>query len=401
MKSLIEFISPQEEIYTLHIQEKSKRGILTEVHIADIHFGSFDPAEQYKILREQFLERIVSFDFDILSIDGDLFDHKFMSNSDVIMYATNFFNDVVEICKSKNATLVLIHGTTYHDSFQFKMFYHYLQNKDLDLRIIENTKFEYIKGAKILCIPEQYGMGEDYYNHFLFESGLYDSVFMHGTIHGAVYQAKGQESGINSDKAPTFTIDDFGLCRGPILSGHVHNPGCFNSYFYYCGSPYRWKFGEEQDKGFLVVLHNLDTQEHYTHFETIESFRYDTINLDDMIDRDPKEIIKYINDIKEQKGIDFIRIEFSKEPSEDESGNLEILKNYYKSNSSVKLKIENFNNKNIVKVNADLLDKYKEYDYILDKSLSEYDILTRYINQQKGYEYITVDELKEIISETF
>jgi len=145
----------------------------------------------------------------------------------------------------------------------------------------------------------------------------------------------------------------------------------------------------------------LDTQEHYTHLETIESFRYDTINLDDMIDRDPKEIIKYINDVKEQKGINFIRVEFSKEPDENEIGNLEILRNYYKSNSNVKLKIENFNKKNIVKANEELLDKYKEYDYILDKSLSEYDILTRYINQQKGYEYISVEELKEIISETF
>ena len=41
--------------------------------------------------------------------------------------------------------------------------------------------------------------------------------------------------------------------------------------------------------------------------------------------------------------------------------------------------------------------KYSGYDYILDDNLSPEDKLTRYINQEIGYEYITVDELKQII----
>ena len=57
----------------------------------------------------------------------------------------------------------------------------------LDLRIVENIRFEYIKGMKILCIPELYGLDEDIYRQFLFFSGLYDMCFMHGTIKGAIY----------------------------------------------------------------------------------------------------------------------------------------------------------------------------------------------------------------------
>ena len=34
---------------------------LIEVHIADIHFGAFDPSEQYKILKEQFISKLYDF----------------------------------------------------------------------------------------------------------------------------------------------------------------------------------------------------------------------------------------------------------------------------------------------------------------------------------------------------
>lgn len=67
--------------------------------------------------------------------------------------------------------------------------------------------------------------------------------FMHGTIEGAIYRDMVGQSRL-------FTIDDFINCRGPIISGHVHTGGCFNSYFYYTGSPLRWKYGEEETKGF-------------------------------------------------------------------------------------------------------------------------------------------------------
>ena len=41
--------------------------------------------------------------------------------------------------------------------------------------------------------------------------------------------------------------------------------------------------------------------------------------------------------------------------------------------------------------------KYSGYDYILDDNLSPEDKLTKYINQEMGYTYITVDELKKVI----
>ena len=73
-----------------------KRGTLIEVHLADLHFGAFNPADQYRILMEQFYNKIYTMPrIDIISIDGDIFDHKVMCNSDAALYATKFIGSLV------------------------------------------------------------------------------------------------------------------------------------------------------------------------------------------------------------------------------------------------------------------------------------------------------------------
>ena len=81
---------------------------LIEIHTADLHFGAMDPKVQYDILMEQMVNKIRDLQFDVFFINGDIFHHKFMSNSDTIMYASLFIDEVVRLCMSKNATLVLL-----------------------------------------------------------------------------------------------------------------------------------------------------------------------------------------------------------------------------------------------------------------------------------------------------
>lgn len=364
--------------------------MFVEAHIADIHFGAMNPQIQYKILKEQFLNKISNLNkLDIVSINGDIFHHKFMANSDAVMYACYFIENLINICKNKNSTLLIIAGTYEHDADQLKLFYPYTNGNNGDIRIIEEVQFEYIKGKKVLIIPELYGKGKQYYSHYLFNSGFYDSVYMHGTYKNSIYGKT--EEDLNSEREPVFDINDFENCKGPIISGHVHTPGCFDRYFYYCGCPYRWRFGEEEEKGFIILLHNIQTREHYIHFEPIKSFRYDTINLDTMIDEDPTKIIKYIKNLQDQ-GIDNIRIQITKN-NED---NLNILRTYYRSNNNIKIE-SNFKNNKVIEDTKILSDKYKQYDYLLDKSSSPEEKLTKYINQNKGYIYITSDDLIDIL----
>lgn len=364
------------------------RGYLTEVLIADLHFSAFDPNIQYKILEEQFLKEINELPrIDIISILGDIFDHKLMANSDGIMMAIKFVDNVINIARVKNATVVLLAGTLSHDSNQLKLFYHYMADPTVDVRVVTTIGFEMIKGAKILCIPELYGLDESVYRQYLFGSGYYDSVYIHGTFKGAVY-------GDNVGNGRLFNIHDFCNCRGPIISGHVHNAGCFNGYYYYCGCPYRWKFGEEQDKGFIILLHDLDSGAHYVHFNKIESFRYDTILLDDLINNDAQSTIEYINNLKYNQGIDFIKVRFKTPIS---GANKTIINNYYRNNQQTT--VEFLDSSEIEKQKMQESIKNSEYDFLLNDGLTEYEKFVAYVNYKEQSQFITVEQLRSLLED--
>lgn len=375
--------------YKFDIERRTTRGVLSMVHLCDLHFGVIDPKEEYDILEEQILKKIEQMPIlDIISINGDLFHRKYMSNTGPILYASLFISRIREIAIKKKSTVILIAGTREHDAGQLQLFYHYLNDPEFDIRIVETIQFEYVKGSKILCIPELYSVDENIYKNFLWDSGLYDMCFMHGTIKGSVY-------GDNAGQSRLFSINDFGNCLGPIISGHVHVAGCFEKYFYYGGSPIRWKFGEEQEKGFLIVLYDLDSRYHYTHLMPVYSFRYDTVNIDDLMNNDPKDVIEYINNLKEKENIDYIRIEFSEKFPSD---NIELLKAYYQTNGKVKMKLNR--SKSSIETNSIDTKKYDEYSYMFDKNLSPYDILARYINEQENAVLITGDQIKELLQDS-
>lgn len=371
------------------INRREERGVLSEIHLADLHFGSIDPKTQYDILKREVIDELYKIPIiDIIFIEGDLYERKYTTDSEPILYASMFMADIRLVAISKKATVVIISGTEYHDAGQLNMFYHYLEDPVFDIRIIENIRFEYIKGAKILCIPELYGIGEDTYQKFLFESGVYDQCIMHGTIEGAIY-------GNNVNKrGRLFDINDFGNCRGPIISGHVHVAGCFNSHFYYTGSPIRYKFGEEQEKGFMLIYYNLDTCDYYPHLVPIKSFKYDTINIDELISQDPKDVIVYINKLKEEDNIDYLRVTYGKEV---QSESIAVIREYYKNNGRIKIKLNEEKEK--LRTEVGDIDSYKEYDYLFDITISPYDKLARYINEQEECQFISGDEIKKLMEE--
>ena len=365
------------------------RGTLIQAHIADLHFGAFNPQQQFNILKEQVLSKLWLIPkLDIIVIDGDIFDHKVMSNSDATMYACSFVDQLVNIARAKNSTLVILHGTYSHDYDQLKIFYHYMQDKTVDVRVITNIQFEYIKGAKILCIPELYGLDESIYRHMFFESGWYDEAFVHGTFKGAVY-------GDNLGNGRLLTPEDFKYCKGVVIAGHVHKSGCFNGFFYYCGCPYRWKFGEEEEKGFLLLAHDLDTQIHHVQFEPITSFRYDTIYLDTLVSEDPKKIIDYINRLKVEQGIDFIKVRFR---IPIPGYNRTIINNYYRNNSNTFVEFMDIKDVEEQK-REEQIKQNSQYNYLMDKGISDFERFVRYVNESEGCEFITVQKLTEILNE--
>ena len=366
------------------------RGQLVEIHLADLHFGAFNPKTQYELLMEQFFSKISLLPkIDIISIDGDLFDHKVMANSDTVMYASKFVDQLVNLCRAKNATLVILSGTYSHDFDQLKLFYHYMDNSSnlgVDVRIITTIKFEVIKGARILMIPELNDLDESIYQEFLFHSGWYDEAFVHGTFEGAVY------GNITTGNSRLFTAHDFLYCTGVVISGHVHKSGCFQGFYYYCGSPYRWKFGEEEEKGFLILLHDLDTRLHYVSFNPIDSFRYITIYLDELVSEDPKKICDYINQRRIQDHIDFIKVRFRVPIS---GYNKTVINNYYRNNPTTFVEFLDKEEAEKKRLEDTVLNT--EFSYLTDSSISDFERFVKYVNDKEGHQFITVERLTELL----
>lgn len=359
---------------------------LIQIHIADIHFGSINPETQYNILREQFLNQISTIHFDILSIDGDLFDRKFMANSAPIYFATRFVYECIELCKANNAAFILISGTESHDAGQLSLFRDLPLYNSTEIYIIESPQFVYTHGVKILCIPEESGKGEEYYNTFLRET--YDMCFLHGTIEGGVYGANHQD--LNA-RRPVFGLSAFSGCMGPIVAGHVHKAMCLNGYMYYVSNPIRYKFGEEEEKGYGILLSNHSG--HYYKFMPIESFRYITIDINTLNTIDPDEIVNQINKLQ-ASGIDHIKLVANNGvPGMVE----EALNKYYMQNPTIKLDIRKEKPEVRVDTTIEILNKYKGLEFLLDPNINEYEKLSRFVEHGLGRPFITADELKQLI----
>lgn len=373
----------------------TKRGISMQAHISDLHFGKIDPKVEFNILKEQFIDRIKDLPLDCISIDGDFFDRLFMSNTDTTLYANLFFKELYNVCKNNakrgiHTVLILILGTKNHDADQLRLFYPYLEDKEVDLRIVETIQFQYINGCRVLCIPELYNVTNDEYSKVLYESGAYDMVFMHGSIEGAIYDNKMGESKI-------FSPSDFSCCMGPVVAGHVHTGPAVHGFCYYNGSPIRWNFGEEETKGFQLVLYDMDTRYYYIHKEPVHSFRYDTISIDDIIMTDPQKVISYINDLREKEGIDYIRLKCIS--NYDTQDALNIIKEYYRTDKTVKFKFDKEMSPDEKSFDQQTVEMYDKYSYLFDKSISTYEIFARFINDNQSDIIVTADDIIDALKE--
>ena len=362
---------------------------LISAHISDLHFGAMDPKRQYDFLKDQFIDKLINLPrLDLICINGDLFDRKFMTNSDVVMYASMFIADIINICRMKQATFILLQGTMSHDANQVKIYLHYMYQSDIDVRIVTNIRFEMVKGIRILCIPELYGIDEEYYQDILFNSDFYDMCIMHGTIKGAVY-------GDNVGQGRLFTMQDFLNCKGPIISGHIHKADTFYNHFYYCGSPYRWRFDDDCFKGFILMSYNSYSRQYYIDYEEIISDNYKTITMDQLINNDPIDTINYIKQLKASEGIDYIKIKFSNQIL---ASNKITINNSFRTDSTVSLEFFSQEKEIARQAEEKIKEEGTKFAFLLDQNLTDEQKFVMWVNYLKQDEkYLTVEELEDIL----
>lgn len=365
-----------------------EKKLVKQLHISDIHFGAMDPEYQYNILKNNFIKELYNDKYDLVCINGDLFHKTYMAGSKVIYYTMKFMDDLVNYCEKNNTTLILLQGTNSHDGNQLQLFYHYSNRVNLDLRIIRDCCIIEAKGLRILCIPEMYNMGEDYYLKLLNQYS--DLAICHCVLGDLLPMAKINSQGLNSH-APIFDIEHFRNVN-LVMSGHIHNPLHIGN-FYYCGSPYSWIFGEELIKGFYKV-YQYNTGQYSLEFIPIEdSKKYITINIDSKIlTNDPDDIVKYIKEYIND--YDNYRIEITV-ATPNIVNKIKILRKFFGNIKNIKLKVNNIDK--FEEVKKDGIEEMNDaYSFLLNSNFTPFEIISKFILREFK-QALDANEIENII----
>ena len=371
------------------------------VMIADIHFGALPVERLYNEL-EIFLDFIEKKSLDFIIILGDWFDKKINLNSKDAKYSTVFFERICQICVDNSIKLRIIQGTESHDNSQLEVLEILAKNKPVDFKVFyEVEEEELFPDFNVLYVPEEYiNSIDEKYGKYM--NKKYDMIFGHGMIQEVKFAALIQSSETTMKKAPIFKSKMLcDMCYGPIFFGHIHTKDIFNDRLYYVGSYSRWKFGEEEDKGFYYVKYENDTKEFEAKFIVNDkAMKYDTIEIYEkesgFYKLNTENQIKYIQNLIQSFEYDFLRLQFYI-PQGYENENLLInminesfgkyknLKLDFKVNSKIKSKREVEEKINL------LLDKY---GFIFDNKIDTYTKINKFILEKYNKD-ISVEKIKE------
>ena len=371
------------------------------VMIADIHFGALPVERLYNEL-EIFLDFIEKKSLDFIVILGDWFDKKINLNSKDAKYSTVFFERICQICIDNDIKLRIIQGTESHDNSQLEVLEILAKNKPVDFKVFyEVEEEELFPDFNVLYVPEEYiNSIDEKYGKYM--NKKYDMIFGHGMIQEVKFAALIQSSETTMKKAPIFKSKMLcDMCYGPIFFGHIHTKDIFNDRLYYVGSYSRWKFGEEEDKGFYYVKYENDTKEFEAKFiVNNKAMKYDTIEIYEkesgFYKLNTENQIKYIQNLIKSFEYDFLRLQFYI-PQGYENENLLInmvnesfgkyknLKLDFKVNSKIKSKREVEEKINL------LLDKY---GFIFDNKIDTYTKINKFILEKYNKD-ISVEKIKE------
>ena len=78
---------------------------------------------------------------------------------------------------------------------------------------------------------------------------------------------------------------------------------------------------------------------------------------------------------------------------------MNVVRSYFRNTGNVKLQEMNKKERQSEQIDAAVLQRFNEYNYILDNKISDYDKFCMYVNQNEGYEFISSAELIELLED--
>lgn len=237
--------------------------------IADIHWGAMNSATTFQNL-EIFLEfiRQMKDNLDFVVIAGDYFDYRLQLNSKTALLSIEWFDRLIKTCKENGVKKVrMFKGTREHDNEQLEAFRPRYETEDGFFKLYNTTTKEELFDnlTCVFCPDENMNLTEyheTYWNQFIPHA---DIGFFHGNFDAILPEIEFNR--IQEHNLPTmiYEYNKFArLIKGPLISGHWHIATQHRS-LYYIGSYDRWKFGEEEDKGFIYGEYNTEDTSYYIH----------------------------------------------------------------------------------------------------------------------------------------
>lgn len=146
------------------------------------------------------------------------------------------------------------------------------------------------------------------------------------------------------------------------------------------------------------MAYNLDTRKYYLDYEWIQSFKYETITISEIINNDPQVTIAHIDKLKQEQGIDFLRVIFD---TDVQKVPRMIIGNNYQGNQNVTLQFPNTQEEiQQIQKQQEENERLSKYGFLTNPQYSDEEKFCMYVNMLKGQDnFITVDGLRKILEE--
>lgn len=378
--------------------------------LADLHIGAYSSTQtrkEFLFLKDFMKDKYYSF----IIIAGDYFDKKLYSNEEYVVIANELFLFLLSRCDK----LRMVAGTKSHDNDQYKIFSQYenrsiaeLLDKEIDFRVINTFEEEDLfDELKVLYLPEEYIYDKkEYYKDILNKENEYDYVFGHGVIQEAMTNAvrATKKDSSKRKKAPVFnTMELSRICKGQVYFGHYHINTNINNKVFYVGSYSRYKFGEEEAKGFYEI--STDGNHYINRFiENVSTEKYVQIpySFNNEIFKSDIDVLGKLKDIirkKDLSNIDHLKLIFN---IPDEYPNPEffinLVNDVFRDRDDIKVEITNGY---IVTKRSSTKEEVKEvlntYPYIFEKNSTAEENISYFIRDRYSKD-VPVERVKKYLN---
>lgn len=368
--------------------------------IGDIHFGYY-PAE---LLYKEFKLVInnITKDIDVVFIAGDYFDTKLSLSSKHSIYAIKTFCDILDKCEQTNTKLRMIRGTASHDpENQLVNLSSIAKSSKVDFKLYLTVgEEELFPDFNVLYVPEEYMENKDeYYKEFF--NKKYQCIIGHGMFEETNYVTN---KTLNMKKYPVFNsafIEK--ICDGPIIFGHIHKSQKIRNRIMYTGSFTRSRYGEEEDKGFIISTY--ETENNSTDFKFIvndKATKFDTVSILDTSEIFSlllNEQIQFIKDMISTYKKDKLRIKINIPKTYDNTKVfIDSVTTVFGNMENVDIVILDNTKEETKQKTKEIVDKLMlKYNFIFDKSISYEEKIQQFIYNKKG-EKIDLENIRKIIN---